>query len=132
MYMYVHVCNVNSLLLRKNCYEMHFITTDIRNCCTCIAIHLYMHVYFACLHVLYMYYDSYTVQCVLCCRLINRSLYPLAMEVCNYLKIPALSGEAKVLKQWALCKVTNTEHCIIVHITYNVYTVSLPHISGEG
>ena len=42
---------------------------------------------------------------VLIDRLINHRLYPLALEICNYLKIPSNAGEVKVLKQWALGKV---------------------------
>ena len=39
------------------------------------------------------------------CRLINRGLYPLAVEICSYLKLPPEEGEVKVLRQWALRKV---------------------------
>lgn len=42
---------------------------------------------------------------VLIDRLVNNGLYPLALEICNYLKIPPNAGEAKVLRQWALNKV---------------------------
>ena len=38
-------------------------------------------------------------------RLINRGLYPLAMEICSYLKVPPVDGEVKVLRQWAMRKV---------------------------
>ena len=40
------------------------------------------------------------------CRLINRGLYPLAVEICSYLKLPPEEGEVKVLRQWALRKVS--------------------------
>lgn len=39
------------------------------------------------------------------CRLINRGLYPLAVQICSYLKLPPEDGEVKVLRQWALRKV---------------------------
>ena len=39
------------------------------------------------------------------CRLINRGLYQLAMEICVYLKLPPVQGEVKVLRQWAMRKV---------------------------
>ncbi|XP_064405910.1 vacuolar protein sorting-associated protein 16 homolog isoform X2 [Halichondria panicea] len=42
---------------------------------------------------------------VLIDRLINRGLYPLAMEICKYLKIPPANGEVKILKEWALRKI---------------------------
>ncbi len=43
--------------------------------------------------------------CIHAIRLINRGLYPLAMEICKYLKIPPANGEVKILKEWALRKV---------------------------
>jgi len=42
---------------------------------------------------------------VLIDRLINRGLYPLALEICNYLSIAPANGEVKVLREWALRKV---------------------------
>ena len=47
----------------------------------------------------------YTLCRIFYYRLTNRGLYPLALEVCNYLKIPALEGEVKILRQWAMRKV---------------------------
>ena len=38
-------------------------------------------------------------------RLINRGMYQLALEICNYLSIPPANGEVKVLREWALRKV---------------------------
>ena len=40
-------------------------------------------------------------------RLINRELYPLALEVCNYLRVSPVDGEVKILRQWAIRKVYN-------------------------
>lgn len=42
---------------------------------------------------------------ILILRLINRGLYPLALEICNYLSIAPANGEVKVLREWALRKV---------------------------
>ncbi len=52
-----------------------------------------------------MYGFSYSCIHVHAIRLINRGLYPLAMEICKYLKIPPANGEVKILKEWALRKV---------------------------
>ena len=38
-------------------------------------------------------------------RLLYRRLYPLAMKVCQLLKLPAPSGENRVLAHWACYKV---------------------------
>ena len=40
-------------------------------------------------------------------RLINRGLYQLALEICNYLRLAPANGEVKVLRQWALRKVSS-------------------------
>jgi hypothetical protein len=32
-------------------------------------------------------------------------LYPVALEICNYLKVPHIDGEIKILRQWAMRKV---------------------------
>ncbi|XP_019850373.1 PREDICTED: vacuolar protein sorting-associated protein 16 homolog [Amphimedon queenslandica] len=42
---------------------------------------------------------------VLVDRLTNHRQYPVALEICNYLKLPSDVGEVKVLTQWALHKV---------------------------
>lgn len=47
----------------------------------------------------------YNYICLPTNSLINRGLYPQAMEVCTYLKIPPGIGEVKVLRSWALRKV---------------------------
>ena len=39
-------------------------------------------------------------------RLINCGLYPHALEIYSYLKISPASGEVKVMRQWALRKVS--------------------------
>ena len=39
-------------------------------------------------------------------RLINRELYPVALEICNYLRVPNVDGEVKILRQWAIKKVS--------------------------
>lgn len=41
----------------------------------------------------------------LCLRLVYRKLYPLAIEVCRYLKTPEYQGVSRVLKHWACYKV---------------------------
>ncbi|MEQ2207092.1 hypothetical protein XENOCAPTIV_007158 [Xenoophorus captivus] len=38
-------------------------------------------------------------------RLVYRQFYPLAIEICRYLKIPDYQGVSRVLKHWASCKV---------------------------
>jgi hypothetical protein len=43
---------------------------------------------------------------VLIDRLVNHGLYPVALEICSYLKISSNFGEVKVLRQWALQKVS--------------------------
>uniref|UniRef100_H3CZ34 Vacuolar protein sorting-associated protein 16 homolog n=1 Tax=Tetraodon nigroviridis TaxID=99883 RepID=H3CZ34_TETNG len=42
---------------------------------------------------------------VLIDRLVYRQLYPLAIKVCHYLKIPDFHGVSRVLRHWAVCKV---------------------------
>uniref|UniRef100_A0A3Q3FK84 Vacuolar protein sorting-associated protein 16 homolog n=1 Tax=Labrus bergylta TaxID=56723 RepID=A0A3Q3FK84_9LABR len=42
---------------------------------------------------------------VLIDRLVYRQFYPLAIEICRYLKIPDFQGVSRVLKHWASCKV---------------------------
>ncbi|XP_067356480.1 vacuolar protein sorting-associated protein 16 homolog isoform X1 [Channa argus] len=42
---------------------------------------------------------------VLIDRLVYRQFYPLAIEICRYLKIPDYQGVSRVLKHWASCKV---------------------------
>uniref|UniRef100_A0A3Q0T1W0 Vacuolar protein sorting-associated protein 16 homolog n=1 Tax=Amphilophus citrinellus TaxID=61819 RepID=A0A3Q0T1W0_AMPCI len=37
--------------------------------------------------------------------LVYRQFYPLAIEICRYLKIPDYQGVSRVLKHWASCKV---------------------------
>ncbi|KAM3585480.1 uncharacterized protein V6R79_018673 [Siganus canaliculatus] len=53
-------------------------------------------------------FKQLTVQ-VLIDRLVYRQLYPLAIEVCRYLKIPDYQGVSRVLKHWASCKVQQKE-----------------------
>uniref|UniRef100_W5MDE9 Vacuolar protein sorting-associated protein 16 homolog n=1 Tax=Lepisosteus oculatus TaxID=7918 RepID=W5MDE9_LEPOC len=53
-------------------------------------------------------YKQMTVQ-VLIDRLVYRRLYPLAIEVCRYLKIPEYQGVSRVLKHWACNKVQQKE-----------------------
>ncbi|MEQ2165628.1 hypothetical protein GOODEAATRI_019070, partial [Goodea atripinnis] len=38
-------------------------------------------------------------------KLVYRQFYPLAIEICRYLKIPDYQGVSRVLKHWASCKV---------------------------
>uniref|UniRef100_A0AAQ5Y850 Vacuolar protein sorting-associated protein 16 homolog n=1 Tax=Amphiprion ocellaris TaxID=80972 RepID=A0AAQ5Y850_AMPOC len=38
-------------------------------------------------------------------QLVYRQFYPLAIEICRYLKIPDYQGVSRVLKHWASCKV---------------------------
>uniref|UniRef100_A0A672YPR7 Vacuolar protein sorting-associated protein 16 homolog n=1 Tax=Sphaeramia orbicularis TaxID=375764 RepID=A0A672YPR7_9TELE len=42
---------------------------------------------------------------VLIDRLVYRQFYPLAIEICRFLKIPDYQGVSRVLKHWASCKV---------------------------
>ncbi|KPP61981.1 vacuolar protein sorting-associated protein 16-like [Scleropages formosus] len=53
-------------------------------------------------------YKQMTVQ-VLIDRLVHRKLYPLAFEICRYLKTPEYQGVSRVLKHWACCKVQQKE-----------------------
>ncbi|RXM32863.1 Vacuolar protein sorting-associated protein 16-like [Acipenser ruthenus] len=53
-------------------------------------------------------YKQMTVQ-VLIDRLVFRRLYPLAIEICRYLKIPEFQGVSRVLKHWACFKVQQKE-----------------------
>ncbi|XP_033834541.1 vacuolar protein sorting-associated protein 16 homolog [Periophthalmus magnuspinnatus] len=53
-------------------------------------------------------FKQMTVQ-VLIDRLVHRRLYPLAMEICRYLKIPEFQGVSRVLRHWASCKVQQTD-----------------------
>ncbi|XP_066543432.1 vacuolar protein sorting-associated protein 16 homolog [Amia ocellicauda] len=53
-------------------------------------------------------YKQLTVQ-VLIDRLVYRRLYPLAIEICRYLKIPEYQGVSRVLKHWACHKVQQKE-----------------------
>lgn len=56
----------------------------------------------------YAQYKQMTVQ-VLIDRLVFRRLYPLAIEICRYLKIPEFQGVSRVLKHWACFKVQQKE-----------------------
>ena len=69
------------------------------------------------------------------CRLINRGLYPLAVEICSYLKLPPEEGEVKVLRQWALRKVHNVRYqdplmdlTVCVQCTYIIYVHTFIHL----
>ncbi|XP_066522510.1 vacuolar protein sorting-associated protein 16 homolog [Hoplias malabaricus] len=53
-------------------------------------------------------FKQMTVQ-VLIDRLVYRKLYPLAIEICRYLKTPEYQGVSRVLKHWACCKVQQKE-----------------------
>ncbi|MGH0134554.1 UNVERIFIED_CONTAM: hypothetical protein FKN15_023298 [Acipenser sinensis] len=53
-------------------------------------------------------YKQMTVQ-VLIDRLVFRRLYPLAIEICRYLKIPEFQGVSRVLKHWACFKLLEFE-----------------------
>uniref|UniRef100_A0A8C9SES6 Vacuolar protein sorting-associated protein 16 homolog n=1 Tax=Scleropages formosus TaxID=113540 RepID=A0A8C9SES6_SCLFO len=44
-----------------------------------------------------------------CKLLVHRKLYPLAFEICRYLKTPEYQGVSRVLKHWACCKVQQKE-----------------------
>eukprot|EP00066_Takifugu_rubripes_P003865 XP_003966794.1 PREDICTED: vacuolar protein sorting-associated protein 16 homolog [Takifugu rubripes] len=52
----------------------------------------------------YPQFKHLTLQ-VLIDRLVYRQLYPLAIKVCHYLKIPDYHGVSRVLRHWASCKV---------------------------
>ncbi|XP_068612430.1 vacuolar protein sorting-associated protein 16 homolog [Brachionichthys hirsutus] len=52
----------------------------------------------------YTQFKHLTLQ-VLIDRLVYRQFYPLAIEICRYLKIPEYQGVSRVLKHWASCKV---------------------------
>ena len=56
-----------------------------------------------------LHYEEITwgriVRLLLSFRLINRELYPVALEICNYLRVPPVEGEVKILRQWAVRKV---------------------------
>uniref|UniRef100_A0A673FSU8 Vacuolar protein sorting-associated protein 16 homolog n=1 Tax=Sinocyclocheilus rhinocerous TaxID=307959 RepID=A0A673FSU8_9TELE len=53
-------------------------------------------------------FKQMTIQ-VLIDRLVYRKLYPLAIEVCRYLKTPEYQGVSRVLKHWACYKVQQKE-----------------------
>uniref|UniRef100_A0A671K885 Vacuolar protein sorting-associated protein 16 homolog n=1 Tax=Sinocyclocheilus anshuiensis TaxID=1608454 RepID=A0A671K885_9TELE len=53
-------------------------------------------------------FKQMTVQ-VLIDRLVYRKLYPLAIEICRYLKTPEYQGVSRVLKHWACYKVQQKE-----------------------
>lgn len=53
-------------------------------------------------------FKQMTVQ-VLIDRLVYRKFYPLAIEVCRYLKTPEYQGVSRVLKHWACYKVQQKE-----------------------
>uniref|UniRef100_A0A672PQB5 Vacuolar protein sorting-associated protein 16 homolog n=1 Tax=Sinocyclocheilus grahami TaxID=75366 RepID=A0A672PQB5_SINGR len=53
-------------------------------------------------------FKQMTIQ-VLIDRLVYRKLYPLAIEVCCYLKTPEYQGVSRVLKHWACYKVQQKE-----------------------
>uniref|UniRef100_A0A671T659 Vacuolar protein sorting-associated protein 16 homolog n=1 Tax=Sinocyclocheilus anshuiensis TaxID=1608454 RepID=A0A671T659_9TELE len=55
-------------------------------------------------------FKQMTIQ-VLIDRLVYRKLYPLAIEVCRYLKTPEYQGVSRVLKYWACYKV-----CVCVYL----------------
>uniref|UniRef100_A0A4W4FEL3 Vacuolar protein sorting-associated protein 16 homolog n=1 Tax=Electrophorus electricus TaxID=8005 RepID=A0A4W4FEL3_ELEEL len=56
----------------------------------------------------HMQFRQMTVR-VLIDRLVYRKLYPLAIEICRYLKTPEYQGVSRVLKHWACCKVQQKE-----------------------
>jgi hypothetical protein len=66
---------------------------------------------------------------VLTDRLINRELYPVALEICNYLRVPNVDGEVKILRQWAIKKVKDktiqdkTAAEIIIHRLKNTNVI---------
>ena len=62
------------------------------------------------------------VKCMLLSRLIYRKKYPLAQKICESLRLPVKEGEEKIVKQWALSKVT---HIHRVNITDIIYVVLL-------
>ncbi|XP_056606714.1 vacuolar protein sorting-associated protein 16 homolog [Triplophysa dalaica] len=53
-------------------------------------------------------FKQMTIQ-VLIDRLVHRKLYPLAIEVCRFLKTPEYQGVSRVLKHWACYKVQQKE-----------------------
>ncbi|XP_034722187.1 vacuolar protein sorting-associated protein 16 homolog, partial [Etheostoma cragini] len=58
-----------------------------------------------CLHA-YLYVSLLvSLPACLSLRLVYRQFYPLAIEICRYLKIPDYQGVSRVLKHWASCKV---------------------------
>ena len=58
--------------------------------------------------------------CVCVCRLVYRKLYPLAIEICRYLKTPEYQGVSRVLKHWACCKVC-VSLCVCVCVVSAVF-----------
>ena len=65
-------------------------------------LRIHVHVQFNCFPKRFSIRYSRISHGVLIDRLISRGIYPLALEVCNYLNIPSASGQAKVLRQWAI------------------------------
>uniref|UniRef100_A0A4W5LH50 Vacuolar protein sorting-associated protein 16 homolog n=1 Tax=Hucho hucho TaxID=62062 RepID=A0A4W5LH50_9TELE len=67
-------------------------------------------------------YKQMTVQ-VLIDRLVYRKLYPLAIEICRYLKTPEYQGVSRVLKHWA---------CAFCQTGVNFLDDMGPIMSGEN
>ncbi|XP_016304608.1 vacuolar protein sorting-associated protein 16 homolog [Sinocyclocheilus anshuiensis] len=59
-------------------------------------------------------FKQMTIQ-VLIDRLVYRKLYPLAIEVCRYLKTPEYQGVSRVLKYWACYKPYCMPSCMLVY-----------------
>jgi len=67
-------------------------------------------------------------------RLTNRGLYPLAIEICSYLKVTPVEGKVKVLRQWAMRKVKGVQPCRSksVHVVTFYLIVAVLGFSGSG
>ncbi|XP_017296422.1 vacuolar protein sorting-associated protein 16 homolog [Kryptolebias marmoratus] len=75
---------------------------------------------------------------VLIDRLVYRQFYPLAIEICRYLKIPDYQGVSRVLKHWASCKVQQKDLSdeaiarVVCHKVGDSPGVSYSHIAAKA
>uniref|UniRef100_H3ADV7 Vacuolar protein sorting-associated protein 16 homolog n=1 Tax=Latimeria chalumnae TaxID=7897 RepID=H3ADV7_LATCH len=105
---YEHEPNTQKTLLRAasfgKCFISDYPRDDFVNMCRDLRVLNAIHDYRIGIPLSYPQYTKLTTE-VLIDRLVLRRLYPLAIKICEYLKISEFRGASRVLAHWACYKV---------------------------
>uniref|UniRef100_G1RCU1 Vacuolar protein sorting-associated protein 16 homolog n=1 Tax=Nomascus leucogenys TaxID=61853 RepID=G1RCU1_NOMLE len=73
----------------------------------------------------YSQYKQLTIQ-VLLDRLVLRRLYPLAIQICEYLRLPEVQGVSRILAHWACYKIA------LLHSSLGDRDIRVVHLAGKA